>query len=824
MFITIWKISVRNILKHKSLALINIMGLAVGLASSLLIMMHVSHENSFDRNWDKADDIYRITYDRYQNGTLSFKSARTLRGMAPVLREKIPEVIGSTELFKDIVTAYNENNQIHDIPMFTTDSTFFSVFKLNFIDKQEGNPLTGLYSSVLSESAAISLFGTTNAVGKWYKVCQGWRFYVAGVFKDLPSNTTLPFDMLLTDQTYNFYFQNWDDVTGTEIIRNPKAHINSRQVTSWDWGYNGYYTYLLTRPGSDPRKIESQIEKIAVDYTRRITQNDGKAVFHLQPVTSIHLNSNFEHEVKPNGDRKYLIALVFISVIILCFAWINFINLTLIRAVGHAKSTGLHKIFGATKKQQVAQFMAEAIITNLISIFIALILVFLIKDWFASVTDMPIVTAIGWKYCIILMAFIFTGTLVSGLYPALYLASFKPVDLFKGIRTSATRNLDLRKFLVVVQFTASIFLIAGVLTVYKQINYMETRDLGVNIDRIIVTWSPPTMNRRAQLMTRLNTYKSMISKTAGVEAIATSSSIPGVEILWKRQDIRRTGDPPNTVKTYAYTYIDYDFVKTFNLNIIAGRNYTESENENGNAVIINEMALKQLGYKKDETAINSYILAGGKQYEIVGILKDFHQESLKKEIKPILFFYGYKWMSDIGYYSIKVNSSDIKNTISKIEEIWKKIYPEDIFTYFFLDEEFNAQYGSDQAFGRVFSMFTGLALFVAAIGLFGLAIYSAIQRTKEIGIRKVNGALRSDILILLNKNFVKLVTIGFVVSTPIAWYVMHNWLRNFAYKTNLSWWIFALAGFGALVIALITVTWQSWKTATRNPAEALRYE
>ena len=824
MFNTILKISARNILKHKFFSLINIIGLAVGLASSLLIIMHISYEVSFDRNWDKADDIYRINLSRYQNGELSFKSARTLRGMAPVLKEKIPEVIGSTELFKDVVTAYNENNQIHDIPMFTTDSTFFSVFKLDFIGKQGDNPLSALYSSILSESAAMSLFGTTNAVGKWYKVCQGWRFYVAGVFRDLPSNTTLPFDMLLTDQTYNFYFQNWDDVTGTEIIRNPNAHINNKPRTSWDWGYNGYYTYLLTRPGSDPRKIESQIEKIAVDYTRKITQNDGKAEFHLQPITSIHLNSNLEHEIKPNGDRKYLIALVFISVIILCFAWINFINLTLIRAVGHAKSTGLHKIFGATKKQLVAQFMLEAIITNLISIVIALILVFLIKDWFASVTKMPVVTAIGWKYCIILLTFIFTGILVSGLYPALYLASFKPVDLFKGIHTSVTNKLDLRKFLVVVQFTASIFLIAGVLTVYKQIYYMENRDLGININRIIVTWSPPTMNRRAQLLPKLNTYKSMISKIAGVEAIATSSAIPGIEILWNRQDIRRTGDPPNTVKTYAYTYVDNDFIKTFNLKLIAGRNFTESENEDGNAVIINEMALKQLGFKKDGKAINSYILVGDKQYEIIGILKDFHQESLKKEIKPVLFFYGYKWMSDIGYYSIKINASDLKNTISKIEQIWKKIYPEDIFTYFFLDEEFNAQYGSDQAFGRVFSMFTGLAIFVAAIGLFGLALYTAGQRTKEIGIRKVNGARNLEILIMLNKNFIKWVAIAFVIATPLAWYVMHNWLKNFAYRTNLSWWIFLLAGSGALLIALITITWQSWNTSIRNPIESLRYE
>jgi putative ABC transport system permease protein len=814
----------RNILKYKSLSIINILGLAVGLASSLLIMLHVSHEYSYDRNWANAEDIYRISYNRYQNGALSFKSARALHGMAAVLKEKIPDIVSSTEFFRDIVTVYNEKNQIQDIQMFGADSTFFSVFKLDFIDKQGDNPLAGLYSSVISESAALSLFGTTDAVGKWFKVCQGWRFYVAGVYKDLPSNTHLPFDMLLTIQTYYFYMQNWDDETGTEIIRNPKAHINNKPVTSWDWGYSGYYSYILTRPGSDPAKIESQIEKIAVDYTRKITQNDGKAEFLLQPITSIHLTSNLEHEAKPNGDRSSVVALVFIALVILCFAWINFINLTLIRAVEHAKSTGLHKIFGALKRQLVVQFIVEAIITNLISIAIALILVFLIKGWFASVTDMPVVTSIGWKFSVVFIILIISGILVSGLYPALYLASFKPVDLFKGIHPSSSNHIDLRQFLVVAQFTASIFLIAGLLTIYKQISYMETQDLGINIDNTIVTWSSPTMIGRPQRIPRLNSYKSMINKTPGVVAIATSGAIPGKEINWLRQDVRRIEDPPNTVKTYAYTYIDYNFIKTFNLNLIAGRDYTESENEKGNAVIINEMALKQLGFKNTESAINSYILVGDKQYEIVGILKNFHQESLKKEIKPILFFYGYQWLADIGYYSIKVNTSDLKNTIGQIEEIWKKIYPEDHFRYFFLDEEFKSQYHSDQAFGRLFLMFTGLAIFVASLGLFGLVIYSANQRTKEIGIRKVNGARNSEILIMLNKNFVKWVAIAFVIATPISWVFMHNWLANYAYKTSLSWWIFMMAGFLALLIAVITVTWLSWKTATRNPVEALRYE
>ena len=824
MFRTILKLSIRNILKHKLFTLINITGLAIGLTASLLIIMHVLHEYNYDSNWIRAEDIYRISYDRYQNGALSFKSARSLGGMARVLREKITGVEGSTEIFKDIVTVYNETNQIDDIRMFATDSTFFSVFRLDFIDKQGDNPLIGLYSSVLSESAAISLFGTADAVGKWYKVCQGWRFYVAGVYRDLPSNTHLPFDMLLSVQTYEFYFENWDDASGTEIIKNPAAHLKKRPVTSWDWGYNGYYTYILTRPGSDPDKIESQINKIAADYTQQIIRNDGKTDFHLQPVKGIHLNSNLEHEVMPNGDRGSVLALVFIALVILCFAWINFINLTLIRAVEHAKSVGLSKIAGAMKKQLVAQFMAEAVITNLISIVIAFVLLLLVKDSFAALTDMPVDTTAGWIYYVFLLILIIAGILISGLSPALYLASFKPIDLFKGIHSSNGRKVDMRKILVVAQFTASIFLITGVLTVFRQINYMKTRDLGVNIERTLVTYSPPTMNRRPTIIPKLNSYKTMIKSTSGIEAICSSSAIPGREILWKRQDIRRIQDPPTTVKTYAYAYIDHDFINAFGLKIIAGRDYSESENENGNAVIINETAMKQLGFKNAVEAVNSFILAGDRKLEVVGVLKDFHQESLRREIKPILFFYGYLWMSDIGYYSIRINSGDLKNTVSQIEKIWGKIYPEDHFKYFFLDEEFNSQYRSVLAFGRVFTLFSLLAVFVAAIGLFGLAVYSTNQRKKEIGIRKVNGAGNREILFLLNKEFMKWVAIAFVIAVPLAWYVMHNWLAAFAYRTSLSLWIFVAAGALAMLIALLTVTWQSWKTAIRNPVEALKNE
>jgi putative ABC transport system permease protein len=821
---TNWKISARNLLRHKSLTSINILGLAVGLASSILILMHVAYEYSYDNHWEKADNIYRISYTRYQNGEFSFRSARTLEGMAPVLKEKVPEVMGSTQLFKDVVTVYNEDNQIADIQMYVADSTFQSVFKLDYIDKKTDNPLIPLYSSVISESAALSLFGTTDAVGKWFKVCQGWRFCVTGVYRDIPSNSHITFDMLLSWQTYNHYFQNWDDATASEIIKNPKAYILKKQITSWQYGYSGWYSYLLLRPGTDPKQIETKIAQIGIDYTQKITQNNGKAEFQLQPIKNIHLNSHLDNEMKANGDRNSVMAMVFIALVILIIAWINFVNLTLIRAVEHTKSIGIRKMAGAMKKHLVLQFLTEALITNLISVLIALGLVLFLKNWFSSLSNLPIITTIGWNYTLILIAIILAGVLISGLYPALYLSSYKAVDLFKGIHSTVTNTLDLRKFLVVAQFAASIFLIAGVITVFKQINYMKSRDLGVNIERTLVTFSPPTQIGRPQRMSKLNAYKEQIRQTPGIESVATSSILPGKEILWKKQDVRKLTDQPNSTNVYAYAYVDYDFIPTFNLKLVAGHGFSREENESNNTMLVNESAMKQLGYSDPSSAVNSFVKVGDKDFKIIGVLKDYHHESLRKEIKPIIFFYGYRWMSDIGYYSIKVNTANLDQTIAQIGKIWKQTYPEDHFQYFFLDDEFNAQYKADQAFGRVFTLFTFLAIFIAAIGLFGLAVYSANQRTKEIGVRKVNGARDSEILIMLNRNFVKWVALAFVIAAPLAWFILTKWLENFAYQTNLSWWIFALAGLISLAVAIITVSWQSWKAATRNPVEALRYE
>jgi len=450
-------------------------------------------------------------------------------------------------------------------------------------------------------------------------------------------------------------------------------------------------------------------------------------------------------------------------------------------------------------------------------------LVFLLKNYFSHLLGTPIELNFGWLNYSIFGLLVMVGMIISGLYPALILSSYKPIDLFKGIQITS-KHLSLSKILVIIQFAASIVLISGVIAVHKQINYMKTQELGVNIEQTLVTFSPPTMIGRPQRMSKLLTYKSLVKALPGVEEITTSSAVPGKEILWQKQNVRKIDDQPTANKTFAYTNIDQDYIKTFNLRLLAGRNFIDNGNIELQSVIINETAMKLLGISTRENAINTFILIGNQQYKIIGVLKDYHHESLKKEIKPILYFHGYEWMSDIGYYSIKLKSKDIKATVAQVKAIWEQIYTEDYFNYFFLDEAFNKQYNADQQFGTVFSIFTLLAIIISALGLFGLVLYSSKQRKKEVGVRKVNGASVGEIVFMLNKDFIKWVLIAFLIATPIAYYVLYKWLENFANKTQLSWWIFALSGLLSIIISVLTISYQSWQAAKNNPVEALRDE
>jgi putative ABC transport system permease protein len=491
----------------------------------------------------------------------------------------------------------------------------------------------------------------------------------------------------------------------------------------------------------------------------------------------------------------------------------------------HAKTTGIHKIVGAQRTQVLNQYLIENLMLNVISIGFAVVLVVVLKKWYLQITGAHLDLSFQWQYYLYFALAIFVGILISGLYPAIVLSAFKPIELFSKLKQRSGRSIDLRKALVVLQFTATIILIIGTATVFRQINHMRNQQLGMNINQTLVSFSPMSTIRRPDLVSKLLSFKTEIKKLPNVKNVTTSSSIPGKEIDMRNDNVHKAELEKNeTGISFYFINTDEDFFDSYEIKLLAGELYRKTDQTQQTEIVINQEALRNLGFSSAIEAIGEPVKIGNADFTIIGVVANHHHEMLSKPIVPIIFQSSFRWSHAVGYYSFKVASSNIQETIAEIEGVWKRFYPDDHFDFFFLDETFDAQYNQYKMFGKLFGAFSLLAIIIACSGLLGLAMYAASKRQKEIGVRKVNGAKVSEILSMLNKNFLKWVLVSFLIATPIAYYVMQKWLENFAYKTTLSWWIFALAGVLALGIALITVSWQSWRAATRNPVEALRYE
>lgn len=820
-------VTARNLRRHKSFSIINILGLALAMSACFFIFIYVHSETHYDTFWEQSDQIYRVVHDHYQNGALSFQSAKSFYNLGHTLKENLPEVAGGTEIFRDVATVSTAEHRIHDISMFGAEESFFEVFQFPFVAKKAANPLVDLHSAILSESSAIKLFGTAQAVGKWFMVNEGWEFEVTGVFKDLPVHTHLSFDLLLSRKTYFYYFAKKGELPGRASARDEESFRVTKPVTDWEFGGQGHFAYILLRPHSDPRRVEEKINQIKADYLKKVTRDGTRIDFFLQPVRDIHLYSNRTGEVATNGDRRSVLATAILGVVILVIAWINFVNLTLARSLERAKEMAVRKVAGASRQELIVQHYVEYGAVNLLSAGLAVFLVFVFHSVVFGLLERKV--ALG-AICLdpgflsVVAILLLSGIIVSGFYPAFVQSSCNTMTLFKPKYKYSSHRLDPRKILVVCQFTVSIILIIGVITIYRQIDFMRNQALGIDIERTLATYSAMSDIGSAKRITSLQTYKDQVRALPEVEAMTTASALPGQEIVWERQDIRKAADLPNTKNNYNYAYVDHDFIPAFKLVLRAGRNFSNNTAAESASIIVNEAAVKQLGFADARTAVDSFIWIGAKQFQIVGVVNDYHQESLRKEIRPIVYYCGYRWLYEVGYYAIKIKSKDLRATVRAIRAVWERIYPLDNFEYHFLDEAFDQQYRGDRQFGTLFTLFTLLAVFIACLGLYGLATHAIQKRTKEIGIRKVNGATAGQIIRMLVGEFATWVMVAFVLACPVSWFIMNSWLQNFAYRTQLSWSAFVVAGAVVLLIAMATVFRQAYAAATRNPVNALRYE
>ncbi len=798
--------AIRNFLRHKSFTLLNVIGLSLGIAASLLILQYVKYERSFDRFHAKAQDIYRVQYNGYQSGKLRFECAAAVPAVGPALKDNFPEVKQFTRLYPvSGVVSYESPDRglisFREEKMQITDPAVFEVFDFRLTKGNPADALTGPNKAVISEKAARKYFGEINPIGKTIALDGTRKFEVTGIFEDIPDNSHIKFDFLFSYQTLN---------------------NETRNESETSWGWYDFNTYVLLQPGTDVKDLQSRWNAYLTKTRGEDWQKTNrKQEFILQPILGIHLYANLLQESQPEegGDGESVYALSIIALFILIIAWANYINLATAKSFDRANEVGVRKVMGAQKGQLINQFLSESFMVNLVAALIAIGIVRLAWPAFATLSgrNIPLGFIQESDFWLLVVLLFLAGAILSGFYPAIILSSFKPVAVLKGKSTRASQGSGLRKALVVFQFVASVVLISGSIIVYQQLDFMKNQSLGVDINKTLVLKGPGVID--SLYKQNLESFKTEVLRISGIKNMTASTNVPGDEIFWASGIKRLVGGPENSISGYSVG-IDYDYVPSFGLTMVIGRNFDkEHPNENG-SVMLNRAMAEALDFKDPQTAIGKKVTHGGDTLEIVGILENYHQMSLKTVVTPLVF----RFVPASSFFAFKIESADSKALLSQLEGPWKTFFPGNPVDYFFLDQFFNRQYESDQQFGRAFTLFTALAIFIACLGLFGLASFMTIQRTKEIGIRKVLGSSSSNIVLLLSKGFVQLVLIANMIAWPLAWWIMNQWLESFPYRININPFLFVLAGIGVVIIAFISVGFQTFRAASVNPAQTLKYE
>ena len=818
-------IAFRNLRKNKFFSSLNIFGLGIGMAVFLLIAQYVHFERSYENFIPDRKNIYRISLVAYRNQELISASAENYPAVGPAAKNEIPGIVSYTRLYnmgyKNNVIITNENARPEPIAFkqrrfLYADSSFLPMMGYEMIKGNARTALAEPLSAVISEKYARMYFGNEDPIGKTLHLhdddSNDELATVTGVFRELPPNTHLKFDILFSYKTL-FGRGDW-----------------ARRRYDQSWSRADMYTFIQLKPGMDPKTVDAKFSAIVNKYKPQLRESHEPQMLNLQPLKDIHLYSDLAEEPETNGNATIVFFITLIGIFVLVIAWINYINLSTARALSRAKEVGVRKVVGAFRHQLIVQFLVEAALVNLLSLIIAYGLVMLSLSYFNTISGLSLNISYLYQSWFIVLLFILwiAGTSLSGFYPASVLSSFKPVTVLKGKLKSSAGGILLRKGLVVAQFMASVALIAGTFIVYSQLHYMLSRDLGMNIKQVLVTDRPgvaPNDNKdRTAFNSEIDLFRDELKKSPDIEAVSASVTVPGKQREYKTT-LKKFGSNSNDSIIVRVNSMDYDFLDVFKMHLVAGRNFSkEYPKDSDTSVIISETAARLLGFRKPEDAVGKTLVLpefGGWKPIVAGVVNDYHQVSFKKSLEPSIFFCA---PYDGEYYSLRINTDHLSQTIQRIQQAWTKAFPGNPLEYFFLDDYFNQQYSNEQKFGKLFTVFAVLAIIISCLGLFGLSAYTATQRIKEIGIRKVLGASVPDIAKMLSRDFVKLVLIAIVIASPLAWWVMNRWLQNFAYRVQISWWIFAVAGIAALLIAMLTVSFQAIKAAIAYPVKSLRTE
>ena len=793
----------RSLLKNKTYSVLNIVGLSAGLICFAFIAVWVTDELSYDRSYKNYDRIVRLTGIAKTQTGIS-ESAVSSAPMAKALKEDYAEVENTVRFDMRGEIIRLKDKQINEEAILVTDPSFFDVFSFHLT---KGNITTALnepYSVVLTESAVKKYFGDIDPIGQTLTINMydntglGAVYKVTGVMPDAPKNSHFTFNMLASFKTVETF--------------NPGA------LTMDGWGDGSFYTYLLLRKGVDHKKFS---EKISQFYAKHIGEryNTWKPIYFykLQPLADIHLRSHLQYEITANGSITNVYIFSTIGLLILLLAAINYMNLATARSVSRVKEVGVKKVIGAMRRQLTMQYLLEAIVTALISLAVSLVACYLLQPLFFQLTGKNFTPFQSPLLITILAAVTILLGFLSGIYPAFVISGFKPAGILKGSFKSGTKGVLLRKSLLVSQFSITIVLVSGIIVINSQMSYIKHKDLGFNKDELLFL----RVHGNTEVITGFNAFKNELTGNSLVSGITTSNSLPISGFgSGGSKTVDAKGDPLE-VNT-SRLRVDANYMKVHGIKLLAGNDFIEkTAADTIRQIILNEQAVKRFGWKDPAYAIGKPFEMGTQKGIVRGVVNDFHFNSLQETIEPLAI---YPLEGRFSRITVKIDMAKPDQSIAFIEKTWKKYFPSSLFDYDFMDTQIGEQYAAENKFAKIFLYFSVLSILIACLGLYGLTAYSASQKVKEIGVRKVLGATLNSLAILLSRDFFKLILIAFLIAVPISWYIMNNWLTDFAYRTNISWWMFGAAGLLVFVIAMVTVSFQVIKAAIANPVKSLRTE
>ena len=801
-------IAFRNLRKYKLISFINLFGLTVGLSCCLLILTYILHELSYDKYNRNADRIYRVTRSfNTPDGAITLNLGTIAPPFGPYLAHDFPEIQRITRLLPNGLTPLRYKEKIfNERNVFFADEDLFKVFDVKVIRGNPQKALSDPFCIMLTDAEARKYFGNQDPLDKIILMNNQFGFKVTGIYEPFPSNAHIHPDLMMSFNTLKD-----TAIYGLENLRT-------------NWGNNSFFTYLLMPKGYP---VESMIAKFPAFLDEHMDHKDYNGAdpskftkLGLQKLTDIHLYSHMDYEAEENGDIKRVYIFSAIAFFILFIACINYMNLSTARSALRAKEIGIRKVIGARKKELIFQFLSESILLTWAATLMAIAVLYSTLPPLNQMSGLNLSIGILLKWQILLPVFLapFLVGFISGIYPALFMSSFLPAKTLKGLFKAGKGNISLRKALVVTQFSISIILIISTAVVFEQLGYMEKAALGYDKEQVVTLPFNPGLDKNYE------SFRNDILSDAHIKSISMSSRIPTGRLLDDQGAYTESGDSLQLLKAdIKEVDVDYDFLATYRIPLVAGRNYSRDYSTDTASFVLNASAVSVIGWKSPQTAIGKDFKYGSTKGKVIGVTADFHFESMHQKIVPMVFVLSTPARPSFNWISIKISGS-VSDALSHIEKTWRKFLPETAYGYTFLNETFGKLYQSEQKQATLFTIFACIAIFIACLGLFGLSAFAITQRLKELGIRKVLGASTSGIVGLLSKDFLKLVAIAAFIAFPLAWYGMHSWLEDFAYHVHMQWWIFLLAGIAAMGVALITVSTLAIRAASANPVRALKSE